>query len=268
MISVSDELYSGTAKPESGGTQPSYDTITATNNTGSSSTSGDKVWIEKVGSSYNLIKSKKRNYIVNGTLTIDDDNETVSGCSSTNFINQWVGLASLHPFKIYVKFTTPSSMPTDNTWWFKVFNNAEFIPFYLDPYAGKIVAFGRKEGASTWNIINNKEITTLTTSTTYKLMCEFTGSAYIWYQYNGSSWVELTRVTSSSNVGGSSIVVGKVDGTGTFGNGTIDLSETYLMVENEIVWKPYVSNLSEDNSTGYALENIASGASGNVKTVL
>lgn len=259
------KVYLGTAEPSSG---IPADIITATNKTGSAINSGDKVWANKVGADYELIPSKKRNYVVNGTLMIDDENETISGFSSANYINQWVGLASSHHFKMYVKFTTPDSMPTDNTWWFKVMNNSDFIPFYLDPYAGKIVAFGKTSTSSSWNIINNKEICDLTTSTTYQLMCEFTGSAYIWYQYTGGSWVELTRVTSSSNVGGSSIVVGKVDGSGTFGNGTIDLSECRLEVENEIVWQPYISNITENCLSGIALGNIANNSTGSVKTVL
>ena len=204
------------------------DVITALNNTGTAVSEGDKVWInQEAAYSYN--------FDVVGTPTIDNTTEVVSGFSSSNYLITPDAFDYTQPFQIYVKFTTPSSISAYTP---ILGASAEYstVPFYFMQNDFTLYGFGSSNGSS-WNLFSNVAVKTCSANTTYTMMFEFTGSAYVWYEYENGTWTELTRVTSSTPCYSG----GKIQ-LGAWGSihseawiGSIDLSETKITASLDTV---------------------------------
>lgn len=202
--------------------------ITALNKTSSAVSSGDKVWLNQESVYF-------YNFDVVGAPTIDNTTEVVSGFSTSNYIKAPDTFDYTQPFQIYVKFTTPSSISayTPVTGTVAIYS---IVPFYFMKNDFTLCAFGSSNGSS-WNLFSNVTVKTCSANTTYTMMFEFTGSAYVWYEYENGTWVELTRVTSSTPCySGGEVIFGKANMEAWIGS--IDLSETKITTNGSDLWVP------------------------------
>lgn len=192
--------------------------------------------LKAAGQNYNVTVPSYNNYATVGSPIINYDTGIVSNCSNNNYLTVAEGFSSSSPYKIMVKFTTGSSFPQ----YFSIVksNNKSIIPFYLN-YAN-LGAYASSDGSS-WNMFSHHHIADLSANTTYEMMFEFTGSAYIWYQKENGVWNELTRVTSSTQtISPQDFIIGMSDSNDSFG-GTFDLSEFKIEVNGDTLWTPLAS---------------------------
>jgi len=178
------------------------------------------------------------NYDIIGSPNVNPNTGVISGFSTTDYITITKGFSTALPYKIIVKFTISSSFPQYCRIIAGAGGDYSIIPFYFN-YAN-LGAYGSSNGSS-WNMFSHHHIADLSTNTTYTMMFEFTGSAYIWYQKVNGTWIELTRITSNEvTVSPSGFDIGRCDGSSSW-SGSIDLSEYTIEVNGNIFWSP-ISN--------------------------
>lgn len=272
------------------------DTISAINNTGAAITSGDKVFIAPLstpqsGANYELIKPKTTDSIGLGFLTaglslsdyvtsaIDLTNKTLSGfgyetCGVIPKVFDYT-----HPWEFNIKFETGSNISAEQYIWFgsssSYFDGGLLIYFY--DYKLEIdMAYsnGGNQGRLTefYNYI-------IASNTIYYVKIGWTGTQYyVRYSTDGMTWTEDVDSPYASNIplnqSSPFILLGHRNtyGDNRYFQGKIYLDKTYMISNGEIVWQGMYdgtwSNVGNNILTGKASANIASGAVGNVETVI
>lgn len=263
------------------GTLDAAQAITATNNSSSAVTSGDKVWINKEGTDYKLVNflaQNTPNVTKMGSVTFTDD-YIGSGFSSSNYLKpnrtiSEIGTANSWEFvtKIYMTLTQSSGngmIINQNT---GNYGESGFMIFVSGSNRFSFQFFDQSLNPiayidSTISLQNNQW---------YWFKCEFTGTAYNGYiSTDKETWTTIGTATSTTKVHtptnpwrfGSSVV-----NSSFYLYGKIDFKETYLKINDEVAWNAIgygmSGNITQDTFTGVASENIAIGSSGDVKTVL
>lgn len=254
----------------------SEDTITATNNTGSKISNGEKVWINPITLSGSTVYSVENfignipNFINQGNVTIS--NKIASNFSSSRYLYTYSSIAinQLSRWEAFVKFKTTN---VSTTQLFYGIDGFSFL-FGIDGNTGKCIFYASNSNTY-WNIANGlKGNTVLQTNTDYYVKIEFTGSAYNIYlsatgAFSGEESTEIT-LTSSSKCASGVMYLGIQKLSTVYYSpliGSIDLSETYFK-SNGYTWTAYLPNVSRGSITGIAKEVITSGSAGSVLTVL
>lgn len=238
------------------------DIITATNNTGSVISAGDKVWIEKVSNRYNIVKygasiSLLNNIDIVGKPTISSDC-VVSGFTSGNYLqgssSETIdGFDTLHCTSI-IKFNT-GTLYSNNSFIFE----PNFCP-----------GLQLSKSLLYWNGSSLMGILSPQANTDYWIKTEVLGTTVnFYYSLDGETYTFAQTGTVSGMSSNNFILLNKIGYASwvarSFG-GTIDLKELKVFNENgTLVWKA----IRDDNIfTGITTEDIAVNGSGQVKTVL
>lgn len=236
---LSDDLYAGTAKPESGGgtvinnqdititangeytaesgytgigtatvNVPSYDTVTATNTSSAAVLEGDKVWVQPSGANYDIIDydAKGKSYngfkIVGQDVAFDTNTSIASGFSTTSYLRlQEPFNPSSNTWEILFKLETSNDVST-----------AQYI-FHTTKGAGNENRFGIRtyvDGAkfkmsistdgSSWDLSQTGTYTVLA-NTTYWIKFGWNGTQYyLKYSTDGNTYTDDITISSSSAV--------------------------------------------------------------------
>ena len=249
------------------------DTITATNNTGAAITSGDKVFINKVGSAYELVDFD--GYVGSYKLTSAD--------MAINNPNELTGFDNSK----YAKLTNAFN-PSSNTWevglkfyvhtvtggvfqsCMGVSTDDQRYGILFDFYNGKF-EFGIANTSSSW-LFANTGTHSVQQYTVYWVKLGWNGEKYyLDYSTDGINYTRDIEYSSTTPVynGLSYTFLGVYrygNNVNPFTSGVIDLTECYAKSNDAYVWKP--TYINKNTLIGYAQENIASGANGNVLTIL
>ena len=244
-------------------------TVTATNTTGAAVSKDDKVWLEKSGANYNIVNfdSTSRNFNVTGSPTINDTTGVVSGFNTSNYL------------------TLPRSFnPSNHTWEINLKIHLTDVSTFQFIYNGNVAYYGvsievspagvfqveLSGSTSSFSIGQITGTTPLVANTDYWLKLIFTGTEYklkistdgVSFTDDGNTITSSTLITPSAGVFGLQYVLANPL------LGSIDMKESYFIVNGEYYWRGYEVNVSDSAVTGVAKENIANNASGSVKTVL
>lgn len=252
------------------------DIITATNNTGSVITEGDKVWVESSGNNYNLIDFRSalyNNFTVIGSPTVNTSTGVVNGFSSSSYLTLPQSLnPGNNPWEVKSKFTTSNDVNSAQGVFQTItaYSDAGQYGICLMIYQGNLDLGISTDGAS-W-LFDTRGTHTLSSNTTYWVKFGWTGTEYyVDYSTDGTNYTRDITENSSIPAYSSSnyTLLGIYSWSSKDGfRGTLDLSECYITVNGSEWWNPRGIQITEDTLTGYAQENIASGSTGNVKTVL
>ena len=177
----------------------------------------------------------KSNVTVVGSLT--DNIGVLSGFSANDYATIGTFSPSSNTIEAVLEFTTSSSLSSSMGLLGGLGSQDGFTPFYIDS-SGYLVGYISSNGLS-WNILDKTNpIMPLSPNTTYRVKCEFTGSAYKWYLLENESWTLVKTVNSSDPVyGGLTLQLGTNRGQNSPFNGTINLNESYIKVGDSIWWQ-------------------------------
>lgn len=254
----------------------SSDVIAATNTTGSAISNGDKVWIEQSGNNYNLINFRSalyNNYTIVGSPTVNTSTGVVSGFSSSSYLTLPQSLNPANsPWEVRLKFATSNDINLSQGLFQTITAYSENGQYgiILMIYEGKL-DLGISVDGTSW-LFDTRGTHNLSSNTTYWVKFGWTGSEYyLDYSMDGINYIrDVTENSSTPAYSSSNYTVLGIYSWSVKDSfrGTLDLSQTYIKVNNSIWWNPRAIQITEDTLTGYAQENIASGSTGNVKTVL
>lgn len=258
----------------------SGDIVTATNNTSSSITAGDKVWIN----------TKQLDATKVGGVTVNEYFDASNFSSSNGIVlpnTLALGTADTWEFVTKIKktgtgsivsFVTCGSAPGGLP---EARNSGIYMFFYdggLKPMVEGV--YTRDASIGAFSIISDTDIQ-LNTDTYIKL--EFTGTAYnLYISSNGATWTNVGTYQSSTKIYQQTepFRFGSANNSsnGYYFVGTIYMGETYWKINGQVVWSgaktlepPQLDSFSTINGyslTGFAQENIASGSTGDVLTLL
>lgn len=250
------------SKGDSGGGSSGGDEITALNNTGTAVSEGDKVWINENSGSYTLEDlSNTSFYEVNltpkGTPNIQTG-VSASGFSASNYL-QFRGTISNFTTEnctLYIKFKTGSSTSSQQQ--------------ILQIDKSNINLFIQSGYIRSWDGAQSRNITGAYANQTYWIKFQTNGTnKSVSVSLDGQTYGSPVSFTDST-AGGNTILleIGSYDfNPSWYFYGNVDLLQTYIKnADGDIVWRAI-----EDNSNtliGYAKENIASGSTGTVETIL
>ena len=247
--------------------------IEATNNTGSNILEGDKVWIEPSGNDYNLINLHYAysNFTVVGNPSINTSTGVVSGFSQSSYLTLPQSLNPANsPWEVKLKFTTSNSITGGLFQTITSYSENGRFGICLLAAAGRL-DFAISSNGSSW-LFDRTTNFTLATNTTYWVKFGWTGTTYyLDYSTDGTNYTrDITENGTTASYSSSNYTLLGIYSTNFKDgfSGTLDLSDCYIKVNNSIWWNPRVISITEDTLTGYAQENIASGSSGTIRTVL
>lgn len=263
---------------------PGSDTITATNTSSDAISLGDKVWINSSNNSYSLVPYYVygyNNFTVEGSPTINQSTGVVNNFGS----DSWLTLPEVfnpgsNTWEVMFKVVT-GTVENESHWvigtgiW-----GTDFQGFTLGYEPFSKLCFYLSESGESWDIAGYTEgETTLLDNTLYYFKLQFTGTEYILsLSTDGTNWNTEATVESSTPiyVSQSPLAIGSNlwnnEANTTYWDGSIDLSESYIKINNQVWWTGYGQSvnpaITNTTLTGKALENIAANASGSVKTIL
>lgn len=283
MLIFNKDFGLGTMNDQGGGSTGG-DVLTATNNTGAAITAGEKVWINESSGSYSIDSFDSDNTFI----------ESYGKLSSTTISSSHIATISSDKNGIIAPIVFPFS--TANTWEFVTrikpsssLSSQSFGVFFCADYAstgilecltrsgafmyvqnGQTVIFQGSAGSQVdWGVGIG-----LSGYDWVYLKGEFTGSEYkLSTSTDGITW-SAPQTTTSSVICAQpteAIRIGSPNYLDSYSyKGDIDLTKTYLKVNDEIVWQAVnpKTNVTTDSLTGVAKENIASGSTGQVETIL
>lgn len=306
MIEVlnNQKVYLGTASPESGGggqtinnedititengvytagegytgigtatvNVPEPDIVTATNTTGASIASGDKVWLEKVAGGYNAIQSV-RYYDVKGSLT--DNNKVISGFTQNDYIMLFNAFNPNGSWELTTKIQTASSNTSLQGLYHSLRDasseNGKFgVAILLT--TDRHFELAASANGSSW-LFDQAGTYTFNNNTDYFLKIGWTGTEYyLKYSTDGSSWVDDITYASSTPIYALNVdsFLGVFhSGTNKYPfNGKIDLTETYIETNGSLWWCPYAVFDNPKILSGFSEEAIATSGTGDIRTAL
>ena len=243
--------------------------ITATNNTGSAISEGDKVWInQEDGNTYELVNyySSVPNFNTVGSPTIT--NGVASGFSVNNYLKIPQKFnPSNNAWEVNLRFTTGSNISTSqlifgqidgftsgkNSIWFGIINNDD---------VNEDLLIGLSSNGSSYDIVNGLTlISSIQANTEYnvKIIYDNTLNEYNFFVNNE----QIGNAVSGNPIcNDSTLIFGNERAAGNPFLGSIDLKETYIKIDGADWWTPYATNITSATQTGTAAENIASGGTG------
>lgn len=257
------------------GTLESVDTITATNKSSSAIVAGDKVWLEKNGSGYDikdysitfpneeLIIGFAKENISTGTLKC---NVLYGGTESSGIMTSY----TLNETRIPSQITIYKNKSFEGVW--RVFftdyaQNANHIiqadpfTFYIRPGSNNLWGVFYVDGSDRYSLVNN--IGNKVYNKWIWLKIAYSPVTYLvsWqFSYDGLTWetIHTYNLTNTWFINSSDTQTNITLYTGTYGaegdwNGYIDFNNSYFKVDDEYVWKG---------------TTVDAGGSGNVKTIL
>lgn len=253
---------------------PSGDVITAINNTGAAINAGDKVWITPNGNTYDIVRPTKlqHNFTVVGNPTIDEITGIVSNMDANNYINPRKYMNDTY-VEIYIKFMITSPITADNN---LIKNDINGSAIYIDGgtktpsiYDG----LNHRLTRGTNGISVNQWIWVWVRCSGSKSYCRYIPD----FNYTLDTLPDLSRWAVQWDIYGTTAIISNYSFFVGFSTGpligSVDLKNTIIRNgpnSEDILWQPYteVSNLQSTSFSGYSIENIASGSTGQVKTVL
>lgn len=171
------------------------------------------------------------NYTEIGSPTVLDG--VASGFSTSNYLKLPTFSPGNKSWEMVYKFTTGSSVSSQYGIVTNLGTGDSVAPLYIG--SSSSLNFFLSSNGTSWNITNSKPILTVQANTTYKIKLEFTGSAYNAYSFENNQWVLKNTVISSIPIyGGISLVFGNNRASGYSFNGSIDLNETYIKINNTV----------------------------------
>ena len=248
------------------------DIITATNNTGSAISAGDKVWINQEGTDYKLIDFYKKyynNFNVVGSPSIDRDVGYSGNFSGSSYLrlpekfnpgnNTW---------EVVTCITTLNSIRTNKeTHFFGCYTDDNSFVVTLKYISGSFyLTCYLSSNGTTWDI-SLATITipfTLGTKTWVKLA--FTGTSYVLSSStDGVNWSDTTITSNLSIAQNKYIYLGACwVPSDSYLQGSVDLSQSYIKIGGAIWWTPTENimsgNITEDTLTGVADDNFTAGS--------
>ena len=258
---------------------PQGDIVTATNNTGANIVLGDKVWLEKVAGQGFVLKNiyatdRGHRWFESSSISnmpsVDDTTGVVSNFSSTNAgPMHYMSIDFTKPWAFYVHVKTPTS-----------FGNNFIYSGDVNTQVGALnMGFWIRADSGVWEFMPNSgdggiiSSTAATTNKQYWLKVGWTGTEYFGQvSEDGTTYTDFgTRKQSTTpcTQTGSAFILGVLKWfSGTWGVGSIYMGDTYFEVNGVVVWRGYYPQITLSTLTGFANENIANGASGEVKTIL
>lgn len=189
-----------------------------------------------------------------GNPTIDGS--IVSNFSESNYLRlPTIFNPGSNNWEIVIKATTPSSF-TKRSWLTGGGNPSgkdyDFVSIGLES-DGRPIIYITSNGTS-WNVANAVLSSNyLSTNTTYLFKCAFTGTQYVYStsQDDGITWIDQVVVNSTAII----FVPATPQAIGTtmytanapqFWSGTIDLSQSYIKINDELWWKGSTSETKPD----------------------
>lgn len=271
------------------------DVVTATNNTGSAISTGDKVWLNENSGSYSIdsFSGTQRYYGIQtvGSNIVDYSTLIASNFSRANALNfsSILPLGTADTWEFYTSID-PRSFPESNRYQFILNNSTYGYSYETLRIGGLYLFFYGQSQQLTMGVCydssgtNTQEVTTTrsfgTMSSFADIKCEFTGTEYnIYSKRSGeTSWTLEGTISSSTKIFqqtapfrlGSANNDSSNYGDGMPFYGQIDLQKTYFKINGQDNWKAVYQapNVYENTLTGYAQEIIASGSTGDVLTLL
>lgn len=255
--------------------------INAINNTGSTISTNDKVFIAPLsipqsGANYEIIKPKTTDSIglgfyTKGDVLIDLTNKTASSFYESQYLEVPKVFDYAQPWEFNICLQTGSSV-SDTQWIYfgntNTYNESGLMIYLFD---NKFLLDCYGTGGNLFQI-NNYSVDA---NTTYYVRIGWTGTEYyIRYSVNGTDWTSETPIISSVQAVQNcpSMRIGSRKDNDIPFYGTVFLDKTYFISNGEIVWQAMYdgtwSNIGKDIVTGVASENISSGSVGNVSTIL
>lgn len=259
------------------------DTITATNNTGSAISEGDKVFVEKIPGEFRCTNFYLQPFIINGqnygfgsnlTLTFDDSTGIARGFKEHNYIQLMNFFKpSNNTWEHVYKVKTPSSFQSDNRYLQLAQDSFYTAGMSIEISTAGIFGFGvTSSSTSSWDIGFKWGTHQIPVNTWCWVKLEFTGTQYILsLSEDGKEWTQEAVITSSASIRVASnyITIGGNYYNGIFWGGEVDLGKSYIKINNKTWWTgAYRLSNAESYLTGFAEESIANNSTGSVKTVL
>lgn len=249
-LTISDEIYAGLAAPASGGGSSGGDVVTATNSTGSSIASGDKVFIDNKPV-YN------NNFNIVGSPYIDYDAGVVSGFTTGDYLQLSEGFSgTTAPWEIKTACMITRTASSDRV----VFSSMAGTG---GVFAGVTIGINTSNqfylqlGLTTSSYDTITASFTVVANTKYYLKASWSGSVYT-FSYSTDDVTYTTIGTYSSST---AIYSASVTRLGAYGNsvdrifvsGSIYLSETYIKVDGVNWWVPTMTRVAD-----YSIKNFYS----------
>lgn len=237
---------------------------------------GNITWTPLASSVYFIKDFYKttQNFITNGSLTTT--NNGISGFSTSNFLKLKKAFNPQNKtWEVPCKFTTPNVSTQQS-----IFKSGISAP----EAAGRLgigveinethFRISASSNGTSWDLAHDIVGTyTLSANTAYWIKLGWDGTQYyLDYSLDGETYTRDITITNSTAIYGSL-------GVTLFGLnwwtdayqapflGTIDLSETYIIIDDKLFWTPY-TNVTHDAITGVAQENITVDTSGTIETIL
>lgn len=165
-----------------------------------------------------------------GSPTITDG--VASGFSSANYLKTPAFSPQNNRWKMVCKFTTGETLPNCGIITGLGTTNS-VAPLFITGQA-MLSAFFSSNGTS-WDIANSENILAPQPNTTYIIEIEFTGNSYKFYSYENNIWVLKKTIISSKQIYGTiPLVFGNNRGQSLGFNGSIDLNNTYIKINNKL----------------------------------
>ena len=274
MLEIVNKILLGKATADSGGggggdSQTQIKTVT--NTTGSSVTSGDKVWID--GSDIkSFIDTTYGDFTKTGSPTIT--NGVASGFSTTDYIVPKCQFDNAYTANAIWEWVVKFNIETLGQ--FNAMLGGDSGSYMTDLYVGVANKLGINVSGngSSYNIAEGVLGTTvLSASTDYWVKFGWTGSVYyVDLSTDGKTFTREITVNSSSPIVSYSypnhpLCIGFR--VGSYFHGSIDLKETSFSLKNTpeervYIWRAYDILIGSSAVTGIAKETIANNASGKV----
>lgn len=187
-----------------------------------------------------LIEYEQNGNLIGG-VTFDKNTGVLSNFSTSNYLSLPSSFSpGTNTWEFQIKFTTgelPSS--TGQGLFGSIGSSDGCTPFYIHGNGSNstLGVFLSSNGTS-WDLTGTTTtVMPLAENTTYKLKAEFTGTEYNWYSWENDDWVLKYTLTSSTAVySGLNMLIGNNRAQNNPFLGTVDLSQSYIKINNQIWW--------------------------------
>lgn len=235
--------------------------ITATNNTGTAISSRDKVWIDGVSGSYQAMDFISARNTINmnkaGTLKISTIADNFSTSNYLSLVNKTISDLDIGNCTTYLKIKTGNDVNSA-----QVILSVDPLIVYMHLYNGYVKVYNAATQA-------NIDIFHVNTNAYYWIKIETINGTTRKISTSTDGQTYLTPVTYTENsISGNVFLlfsIGNEPNDTAYFRGCVDLDECYIKnADGKVVWQA----LNKGILTGVAKENIASGSTGRVETVL
>lgn len=230
--------------------------ITATNNTGSAISEGDKVWINQENGKNKLVKYYSDTVdqsIVRGSLVINND-DVASEFSANNYLKK----EFYNRYGIGDEINIKIKITSNSTGRLYSWEGVDTL-FFGSDYKLYTYSWSQDNAIVVKNSLElNREY--------YIKATHEQGKRVYFFSLDGESYDEGVEVIDTTYPVGtdSALYLGQSHflTASEALKGSIYLKDTNIKNNGQIVWKPYVINVTSDTQTGIAAENIFIGGTG------